>query len=109
MSKPLPVSQEGNVGGISPTHQIPLNDDDIRQLLINSHPDLQEDLGDTQLDQNAGAVVILLLQSRSETTLTDPTRHQKCANLSVYWRLFVQKRILSFEQEVFPIVNWRIS
>jgi hypothetical protein len=88
-------------------HPIHLNDDDIRQFLIDSHPDLQDDPLDSPMAQNAGAVIILLVQSRAETNLADPTRCQKSCNLSVYWKLFVQKRILGFEQELFPLLNWK--
>jgi hypothetical protein len=105
MRKQFPVPAEERSAGVSSKHQIRLNDDDIREFLIDSHPDLQEDPWDSHLDQNGGAVVVLLLQSKSETNLADPTRCQKGSHLSVYWKLFVQKRILGFEQELFPLLN----
>ncbi len=80
------------------------NDRDIREFLIDSHPDFQEDFIDSTDTSLGGAVLILLLQSRSESNLADPTRYQKNANLSAYWKLFVQKNILGFEQTLFPLL-----
>jgi hypothetical protein len=97
-------SRPKEVCGKQPIH---LNDDDIREFLIDSHPDLQENPLDWPMAQSKGAVIVLLLQSRGETNLADPTRCEKGSDLSVYWKLFVQKRILGFEEELFPLLNWK--
>src|SRR5262245_20646703 len=107
MRKQLPVPAEERMAGLSPKHQIRLNDDDIREFLMDTHPDLQGDAWDSQPEQTAGTVVVLLFQSKSEMNLADPTRYQKGSPLSGYWKLFVQKRIFSFEQELFPLLNWK--
>jgi hypothetical protein len=98
---------KGNSEKASSKHPIHLNDDDIREFLMDSHPDLQEDPWDSPMAQNSGVVIILLMQSRTETDSADPTRCQRDSNLSIYWKLFVQKRILGFEQELLPLLNWR--
>jgi hypothetical protein len=108
MRKQLPDSAEDRSTIVSSKHQIRLDDNDIREFLMDSHPDLQEDPWDSQPEQTTGAVVVLLLQSKSsEANLADPTRCQKGSHLSVYWKLFVQKRIFGFEQELFPLSNWK--
>ena len=107
MRKQVSGTANGNPETVSSKHPIPLNDDDIREFLMDSHPDLQEDPVDSPMGQNAGAVIILLMQSRAETDSADPTRGQRDSNLSIYWKLFVQKRILGFEQESFPLLSWR--
>jgi len=80
------------------------NDRDIREFLMDSHPDFQEEFIDSPDTPPGGAILVLLLQSRSESNLADPTRYQKNANLSAYWKLFVQKSILGFEQALFPLL-----
>jgi len=107
MRKQTPQTANNNLEKVPVKHQILLNDDEIREFLIDSHPDFQEDPFDSHLTQNTGAVIVLLLQSKAETNLADPTRCQNGSNLSVYWKLFVQKRILGFEQELFPLLNWK--
>jgi hypothetical protein len=92
---------------LSSHHAIPWNDRDIREFLVDSHPDFQEDFFDSPTTPSAGAVLVLLLLSRGESNLADPTRCQKNTNLSVHWKLFVQKTILDFEQGLFPLLNFK--
>ena len=108
MRKRLPDSPEDRSTIVSSKDQIRLDDDDIREFLVDSHPDLQEDHWDSQPEQTTGAVVVILLLSRSsETNLADPTRCQKGSDLSIYWKLFVQKRIFGFEQDLFTPSSWK--
>ena len=108
MRKQLPESAADRSTIVSSKYQIRLDDDDIREFLVDSHPDLQEDYWDSQPEQTTSAVVVMLLQPKSlETNLADPTRCQKGSHLSIYWKLFVQKWIFGFEQDLLPLSNWK--
>ena len=107
---PKPNSRDGRVNSedVRPATNR-MDDQDIREFLVHSHPDLQPDILDELFQPQAEAVLVLLLQSRDESNLADPTRHLKDSNLSAYWKLFVQKRLLSFEHELLPLLNWKGS
>ena len=104
---PKPISRNGRVIFQDRPAINRLDDKDIREFLVDSHPDLQPDSLDALFEPQAEAVLVLLLQSCDESNLTDPTQHLKDPKLSVYWKLFVQKRLLSFEHELLPLLNWK--
>lgn len=90
--------------------QVTLDDHSIRELLRNAYPEVQEDIqeniSESQMTIHSEEALFLPFLYRNENEYIDSAHLHENPNISLFWKLFIQRHIISFEQESMLFMNW---
>lgn len=75
------------------------DDSCIRRMLRSAYTDIVGEALELQMNQDASSSFPLVVNPTSERGLGDLSHLQNCAELKLFWDLFVKKQIFLFEQE----------
>ena len=83
-----------------------LDDYSIRELLRRAYSDFGENIPESQAAPQSEEALFLPFLHKNETEYIGPTHLPDNPNISLFWKLFIQRHIISFEQESLLFMNW---
>ena len=86
--------------------QVTLDDYAIRELLRRAYSDFEENIPESQAAPQSEEALFLPFLYRNENEYTGPTHLRNNPNISLFWKLFIQRHIISFEQDSLFFMNW---
>src|SRR5438876_3412457 len=102
MRKPASRRVRSSLEIESVKQQVTLDDHSIRELLRRAYSDFQDNIPESQSEE----ALFLPFRYRNENEYNGPTHLWDNPNISFFWKLFIQRHIISFEQDSLFFMNW---